>query len=321
MAWGARAQERTPARYLHAMNTTEKQAVVGVCMLAAFVDGAKVEREREELRRIVDGLAGADTSLAASAQDVLVGRVTLAQLAAELRSVESKNLAYEMALCVCDADGARNDAERAFLAELRRELGLPEEALASLDARADDLTSNPFAAATAVDTAEIDSTILKNAILCAALEQLPQRMASLAIVPLQMRLVYKVGASYGFKLDKGHVLDLLGAAGVGVASQMVDSFARELVTRFAGRLVGSFLSGLAGRATSSAVAFGTTYALGHLAKRYYSGGRKLTTEQLRDTFRSLVDQARGIESKYAGQISERARNVDVGQLASLVRGA
>jgi uncharacterized protein (DUF697 family) len=102
---------------------------------------------------------------------------------------------------------------------------------------------------------------------------------------------------------------------------MVDSFARELVTRFAGRLVGSFLSGLAGRATSSAVAFGTTYALGHLAKRYYSGGRKLTTEQLRDTFRSLVDQARGIESKYAGQISERARNVDVGQLASLVRGA
>jgi uncharacterized protein (DUF697 family) len=224
-----------------------------------------------------------------------------------------------MALCVCDADGARNDAERAFLAELRRELGLPEEALASLDARADDLTSNPFAAATAVDTAEIDSTILKNAILCAALEQLPQRMASLAIVPLQMRLVYNVGASYGFKLDKGHVLDLLGAAGVGVASQMVDSFARELVTRFAGRLVGSFLSGLAGRATSSAVAFGTTYALGHLAKRYYSGGRKLTTEQLRDTFRSLVDQARGIESKYAGQISERARNV--GQLASLVRGA
>lgn len=303
------------------MNATEKQAVVGVCMLAAFADGAKVEREREELRRIVDGLAGADTNLAARAQDVLTGRATLAQLAGELSSVESKNLAYEMALCVCDADGARNDAERRFLGELRRQLGLPEDAIAPLDARADDLTANPFASAAAVDTAELDATILRSAVLCAALEQLPQRLASLAIVPLQMRLVYRVGASYGFTLDKGHVLDLLGAAGVGVASQMVDGFARELVKRVAGRFVGSFLSGLARRATSSAVAFGTTYALGHLAKRYYSGGRKLTGDQLRETFRSLVDQARGIESKYAGQINERARNVNVADLAGLVRNA
>ncbi len=290
-------------------------------MLAAFADGAKVEREREEMRRIVDGLAGADTNVATRAQDVLTGRATLAQLAGELSSVESKNLAYEMALCVCDADGARNEAERRFLGELRRELGLPEDATAPLDARADDLTANPFASAAAVDTAELDATILRSAILCAALEQLPQRLASLAIVPLQMRLVYKVGASYGFTLDKGHVLDLLGAAGVGVASQMVDGFARELVKRVAGRFVGSFLSGLAGRATSSAVAFATTYALGHLAKRYYSGGRKLTGDQLRETFRSLVDQARGIESKYAGQISERARNLNVADLAGLVRSA
>ncbi len=303
------------------MIQTEKRAVVGVCMLAAFADGAKVEREREELRRIVDGLAGADAYLATSAQDALTGRVTLAQIAAELRSVESKNLAYEMALCVCDADGARNEAERRFLAELRRALGLPDDESASLDARADDLSANPFASAAAVGAAEIDATILKTAILCAALEQLPQGVASLAIVPLQMRLVYKVGASYGFTLDKGHVLDLLGAAGVGVASQMVDRFARGLVTRAARGFVGSFLSGLAGRATSSAVAFGSTYALGHLAKRYYSGGRKLSAGEIRDTFRSLVDQSRGIESKYAGQISDRARSLNVADLANLVRGA
>lgn len=301
------------------MNHSEKQAVLGVCVMAAFADGAKVERERDELRRIADGLA--DAGLAASAQDVLSGRSQLEQLARELQSDEAKNVAYEMAVCVCDADGARSAEERRFLDDLRSSLGLDANAGAELARRADAIADNPFAAAAPVADAELDEMILNSAILCAALEQLPQRLATMAIVPLQMRLVFKVGVKYGYTLDKGRILDLLGAAGLGVASQVVDNFARGLVSNITGRFVGSFLSGLARRATSSAVAFGATYALGHLAKRYYSGGRKLSGEELRHTFRSLVDQARGVESKYAGRIAERARGVDVADLAGLVRNA
>jgi uncharacterized protein (DUF697 family)/tellurite resistance protein len=303
------------------MKDSEKKAVLGVCVMAAFADGAKVEAERGEIRRIADGLAGEDANLAAGAQDVLLGRASLAQLARELESAEARNLAYEMAVCVCDADGAQTPAERKFLEQLRSAIGLDAVSAANFTRDAEALAEPALAGATPASDAEVDSTILGNAVLCAALEQLPQRLATMAIVPLQMRMVYKIGAKYGFALDRGHIVDLLSAAGVGMASQMVDNFARGLVKKVAGRFIGSFLSGLAGRATSSAVAFGTTYALGHLAKRYYSGGRKLTADQLRDTFQSLVAEARGIESRHAGAITDRARSLNVADLAGLVRGA
>ena len=38
---------------------------------------------------------------------------------AELKSTEAQHLAYEMAVCVCDADGAQNSPESKFLDELR----------------------------------------------------------------------------------------------------------------------------------------------------------------------------------------------------------
>jgi len=303
------------------MNENEKRALFQVCAAAAFADGAKVERERDEIRRIVEAIGGTDSSLTIAAQDILLGRTKLSSIVENIATPEARRHAYEIAVCVCDADGVQSPAERKFLDELRQGLGLDVVASANFARDADTVAAQPMASSPPISDAEVDSAILNTAILCAALEQLPQRLATMAIVPLQMRLVYKVGAKYGFSLDRGHVVDLLGAAGIGMASQLVDSFARQLMSKVAGRFVGSFLTGLAGRATGSAVAFTTTYALGQLAKRYYSGGRKLTTDQLRDTFRSLVDDARGVESKYAGAITERARNVNLSDLASLVRSS
>lgn len=40
--------------------------------------------------------------------------------------------------------------------------------------------------------------------------------------------------------------------------------------------------------TGMAFSFATTYALGQLAKRYYAGGRVMSTELLRDTFQDLL---------------------------------
>ena len=51
--------------------------------------------------------------------------------------------------------------------------------------------------------------ILNAAIMNGALELLPQSLASMAIIPLQMKLVYRIGTEYGYELDRGHVKDLL----------------------------------------------------------------------------------------------------------------
>src|SRR6266702_3693207 len=57
-------------------------------------------------------------------QDVLEGKSSLTQVAAELQAPSAKALAYEMAVCVCHADGVLNDPEKQFLADLRQAMQL-----------------------------------------------------------------------------------------------------------------------------------------------------------------------------------------------------
>jgi uncharacterized protein (DUF697 family) len=57
--------------------------------------------------------------------------------------------------------------------------------------------------------AELDKMILNAANLNGALEIMPHTLATMAIVPLQMRLVYRIGNAYGYELDRGHIKDFL----------------------------------------------------------------------------------------------------------------
>jgi uncharacterized protein (DUF697 family)/tellurite resistance protein len=305
------------------MNEQEAKAVLTLCCMAAFADGAKVSRERDEIQRIASSLAGGAASPERPQTDALPDRVTLADVARELTTAESKQLAYDMCVCVCDADGARTEAEKHFLASLSTALGLASSSTAPIATQSAALASAPLAATTAQPTAsdaEVDALIQSNAILCAALEQIPQSLATMAIIPLQMRLVYKVGKHYGYELDKGHIADFAATAGIGMTAQVIDGFARKLARGLFGFVPGGFmLGGLAARATGSAVAFATTYALGHVAKRYYQGGRNLSGDELRATFRELFDRARGVESQYSQAIARQARGVNVADLLPLVR--
>ena len=98
------------------------------------------------------------------------------------------------------------------------------------------------------------STILVLAILNGALEIMPQTLATMAIVPLQMRLVYRIGNAYGYELDRGHIKDFLATVGIGLTSQVLEGFTQQLIGGFARRLTGRFLGGLICQATSSAFA-------------------------------------------------------------------
>ena len=107
------------------MTAQETEAILTLSLLAAFVDGDKHERERAEIKRIAEALAAdARLNLPLLYQDVLMKRVSIATAAKGLQSLESKQLAYEMAVCVCDADGAQSQAEQRFLQELRAALAL-----------------------------------------------------------------------------------------------------------------------------------------------------------------------------------------------------
>ncbi|HTL57022.1 MAG TPA: DUF533 domain-containing protein [Candidatus Limnocylindrales bacterium] len=306
------------------LSQQEHKAIISICVLAAFVDGAQDEVERTQIERILKGFSDESVDLISVYQNALGGKLSLTQLAADLQSPSAKALAYEMAVCVCHADGVLKDAETKFLAELREGLQLDSAVVTAHQDTARSLAVQPLPSAVPpiIDgnrEAELDRLILNAAILNGALEIMPHTLATMAIIPLQMRMVYNIGKQYGHELDRGHIKDFLATVGIGLTSQVFEGFTRRLVGGLARGIAGGLLGGLAGQAAGSAFAFASTYALGQVARRYYASGRTLTTQQLKEAFSSMLDEARSLQGRYSGAIAQKSREVNVSELVPLVR--
>lgn len=300
----------------------EHRAIIGICVLAAFADGTQSDHERARIEQIVQGFAGEGWDAASVYQDVLSGKFSLATAANQLQTSSARALAYEMAVCVCHADGVVNDAETKFLTDLHQMLQLEVSATDAHQQAAQALAAQPLSSAVppmlnANRDTELDQMILNAAIMNGALEIMPHTLATMAIVPLQMRLVYRIGHAYGYELERAHIKDFLATVGVGLTSQVLEGFTRQLIGGFAHRLAGGLLGGLVGQATGSALAFASTYALGQVARRYYASGRTLTTAQLKDAFSSMLENGRAMQSRYSGDILQRSRQVNVADLLPL----
>ena len=82
---------------------------------------------------------------------------------------------------------------------------------------------------------------------------------------------------------------------------------------------GGLFGGLAREATGSVFAFGTTYALGQVAKRYYASGRNLDAAQLKEVFTSLVNEGNALQTRYSNDIVQKSRQINVAGLLPLVK--
>ena len=351
------------------MTPEDIRATLTICLLASFADGEKHDREREQIRQVAEGLAGdQQVNLPGLYQDVLLRRVQLPTVAAQLSSPESRQLAYEMAVCVCEADGHTSPKEQAFLAQLRQAWGMGGSgagsistaapavagyagAASSFDAQAHTVAEAPLQASlpdvgplptqeplphpTAVDqlptsadarrpgtlsASEMDSKILKAAILNGAIELLPENLSTLAIIPLQMRLVYQIGQSYGYELDRGHIKDLLAALGVGLTSQYLEEAGRKLLGGLLGKAGKGIFGSLGKQAVSSGMSFASTYALGHVANQYYAGGRQLSTDMLKNAYQHVMQDGRQLQAHYLPQMQETARGLNTAKILQMVRG-
>jgi len=309
------------------MTLNEQRAILALCLHAAFADGVKDDREREEVKRISESLSEGTPGLdmARLYQDVLLKRLPLDTAAGPLSDIGQRQFAYEMAVCVCEADGRMSPAERAFLDELKRFLNLDAGQSSAIEQAIDpivsaaDLPVKPLEQVGPLD-AELDKTILKSALLNGALELLPQSWASMAIIPLQIRMVYGIGKAHGLELDQGHIKEFIAAAGVGLTSQYLEQFGRKLLGGLLGKAAGKTFGKIGRAATGMAFSFATTYALGQVAKRYYAGGRTMSTVLLQETFQSLLTPAKQLQQQYLPQIEQKAKSLDLGQVMNLVRG-
>jgi uncharacterized protein (DUF697 family)/tellurite resistance protein len=320
------------------MTPQEQQAILTIALMAALADGDKAEAERESIRGIAESLGGAGGSvgLARVYQDVLLRRVDLPAAVAVLNDAGQRELAYEMAVCVCEADGARSAAEAAFLSDLKARLRPDADASTAFEKTEAELVQAAALAAPVVvaasadsatagerrgpDNSALDRSILNYALLNGALELLPQSWASMAIIPLQVKMVYEIGKAHGVELDQGHIREFIAAAGVGLTSQYLEQFGRKLIGGLLGKAAGRALGGVGRAATGMAFSFATTYALGQVAKRYYAGGRQMNTALLRQTFQDLLGPAKQMQQHYLPQIQQKASTLDAASVMAMVRG-
>jgi uncharacterized protein (DUF697 family) len=310
-------------------------------------------------------MAADDAAVPAIYQRVVMRKVSLAEAARGLTTAESRTLAYEMAVLVCEADDALCDREKAFLAELAEQIRPEASGMREAHAHADELlaldlgapassgSSVPVVAAGAAGAAiagaalgrpaaggstasgsaaggsNADSFILKSSIIAAALELLPQGLASAAIIPVQMNMVYRVGKTHGITLDRGHIKDLLATVGVGVTSQVVEGYARKALSGLLGSAakkmglgsLGTIAKGAIKHGTGPVITFATTYALGQVAKQYYAGGRKFSSIDLKALFDRECTRAKTLYEQHAPAIQQQAGSLNLSSIRSLVASA
>jgi uncharacterized membrane protein YebE (DUF533 family) len=301
------AQERSTT-----MEAQDRDAVIAVALMAALADGHATEQEKAELRSAMSkaGTADLDTLTAR----ITTGELRLQDLAERLPGDAARLEAYDLSFLVCNSDGSANASETSFLASLREVFGVS-------DSPAPLVPGSPVATGTPPSPAGLDEMILQQAIITGAAEILPERLANLAIIPLQLRLVYNIGQAHGQQMDANQIRDLAGTLGIGAAAQVMEGAVRKLLGGAASSILGGLLGGTAGLAAGAAVTFASTYALGHVAKQYYAQGRRLSAADLRSLFARFQEEAKTLYPKVQSQVQSQARSLNVSQLLAGLRGS
>ena len=304
-----------------------QDSLLALCLYAAFGDGDKDNAEREEIKRIAEEIGS--ENLSSLSRRILMQKLPLSEVIAGLTSQNDRLLGYEMALAVCEASGSVSGDERAFLDDLRTQLGLGEGEAAVVKEEVDLFALAPLVPATLDPASPPPLTeapgnramILKYAILNGALELLPETLASLAIIPMQMKMVYRIGKTHGNELDRAHIKEFLATVGVGMGSQIAEGFARKLM-RGLGRKAGGKTAGkVADQLTGSVMSFATTYALGMVAEKYYEAGRKVDFSSVKAFFLPLKAEAEALHSQYLPEMQAQAKDLTPGRILALVKEA
>ncbi len=307
------------------MTPTDTEIIITIAAQAAVIDGTKSVVELQQIAAAATrlGLANAE----AVVQRAAAAPENLTALAAALSNDAARRAAYEIAVAVCNADGEAGAKEVAFLQELSAALGAgvatgEMSAIASAAALTGQVMSPPApSTATAQPPApgELDAMILDQAILTAALEVLPDRLSNMAILPLQLRMVYTIGQRYGQQLDAAQVKDLAATFGLGAAAQLMESIVRKTFGGLAGGLLGNLLGGATGLAAGATVSFGATYALGHAATQYYAQGRSLSSADMKALFTRFQAEAETLFPKVQERVQSVAKSTNLQSVLGTLR--
>ncbi len=236
------------------MEDTDHAPMIAIAMMAARADGRVDSVEQRAVDAVVARTGSPDVT--GLAQQVAAGQLRIPDLASRLSDdgragPPGRRAGHRQRRRPRQHSGA-GISERAPCGA-----GFSDADVAESSRTASALARTPLAAG-ALSAAPLDELILQQAILTGALEVLPDRLANLAILPLQLRLVYQIGQRREQKLDANQVEDPAATLGLGAAAQGVEGVAMKLIGGLGGPLGRNLRRGY-GVATG-AVTFSATYA-------------------------------------------------------------
>ena len=306
------------------MQDRDRDAIVAVALMAALSDGHATAEEKSQLQAATSQAGTAD--LDDLTMRITTGQLNLRDVALRLPDEAVRREAYELAVLVCHADGPANAAETNFLSALRAALGLSDASVGTIDRDAAAVSAavsspaDPVGSGVPPSPAGLDELIQQQAIITGALEILPDRLANLAIIPLQLRLVYQIGQAHGQQMDANQIRDLAGTLGIGAAAQVMEGAVRKLLGGAASSILGGLLGGTAGVAAGAAVTFASTYALGHVAKQYYAQGRQLSTADTKALFVRFQKEAETMYPRVQERVQSVAKGTNLQSVLGTLRG-
>lgn len=308
------------------MAVADRPEWLKLALMAACADPVGGISEQAQLRQVAENLsAPAGENLALTLREILLQRLKLEQLVGALLRPELKLVAYELAVCICNADSAHSDPEHAFLERLRVALALDVRTARSFEREADAITGVPLqgdpsrvplAAAHPVDEALLDRVVDDSSVLTAALAARAEPLALLATIPLDMKLIYRLGKHYGHELDRGQVRSWMSAIGVEPVSQYVYSCGLLILAGAMDRP----RSPLPPSVEAAEVCFARTFALGHVARKFHAHPQdESDLAHLQEGYAQAHREGRRhFESRWK-DVMDRARQTAMNDLLTLVK--
>jgi uncharacterized protein (DUF697 family)/uncharacterized membrane protein YebE (DUF533 family) len=282
------------------ISEVESLACLRVLVAMAQTDGVLHESERVALEAAFAELPlPAGTTL----EQLWAERRDFAALLSQVKTPAVRERLYQSACAVARADGGVDAEEEQLLAAMQLAFEIAPQQLSLIERlfseAKDTLLLSNIAAIADPDlrAAAIAEDITKYSVISAVLGAFPVPglaiAADLAVVAVQVKLLRDIGQYYGFELDQSSARELLTGLGLGTGVRIAVSNIAKLVP-------------LWGSAFGAATAFGSTWALGRIAVRYFDSGMSSDLGQLRAELRAAQGEAKQVYEQQRDAIAAKA---------------
>lgn len=273
------------------MESKEALASLQLLVHVAKANGVISEEERSGIQ---DALEGSSLPGDYTIDSLLAEDQPLESVLAVIQSEEARHQSFSASYLLAYADGECSLEEKALLDDLQKRWNIPDSELADLH-NAVMISQGSMGASVNAPSqahrAEDSQQIIKvYRILASIAGAVPiPIIGEVMVLATQMRMVAKIGETFGRSLDKASIKALLATAGLGTGARMAISSLAKLVPAF-GSLVGA------------AGAFVTTHAMGQVAIKYFESGGTLTNDSIKSIFK---------EQKAAGEKEYQASKASI----------